>query len=149
MASSVWENHPKLYGSSVVYSADTKSRKMTRNVPAATRSWRNKMNIVFSKNCPSCGGIPDQPVGWTGKCPFCGRQLGHDSSTCMCDTCQDFRDAQMGIDLLRQMKEMKAGLAQQQTRVTISSGSAKFCSQCGKPVAANQNFCVNCGNKLK
>jgi len=99
--------------------------------------------IVFVKNCPSCGGVPDQPVGWTGKCPFCGRQLGHDSTTCMCEDCQDFRAGQMGIELLGSLKRMKANLAQQDL------GSSKFCSQCGNPVTVTQNFCGNCGNKLR
>lgn len=111
--------------------------------------------IVYAQVCPQCGASLETPPGFTGVCAHCGTRVGHDSAVCNCETCQDYRDAQLGLLLLDHMKRAKAqrqgdgvqGKEQEKPKVasTFSFNSGKVCNNCGQANSARANFCASCG----
>lgn len=111
--------------------------------------------IVYVVGCPKCGGQLDTIPGFSGKCPYCGHVVGHDASRCPCDICQMYREAQMGLEILDQMKRAKAkriaeGVQQpnQTTRVTITGDKVvvwKSCGDCQAEISMEAKFCPRCG----
>lgn len=60
--------------------------------------------------------------------------FGHDPN-CKCESCQDWRDAQMGLNLLKQIKKVQA------------EGHVQ-CQNCNAKLPQKTNFCEQCGEKL-
>ena len=123
------------------------------------------VSVVFLQVCPQCGGKLDEVPGFSGNCPFCGHLIGHDASTCPCQTCQDYRDAQMGLALLDQMKRKKAKriadgvgdtLPESPAKATVviggvvvtadaGGGKAGVCRRCRSVVSQKSDYCPECG----
>ena len=86
--------------------------------------------------------------------------LGHPSE-CTCERCEDWRDVQLGIALLGELKSKKGGdhvvvvfvegdgdVDSSKTRPQRSpktSSPYKICSHCRQKLARGANFCTHCG----
>lgn len=86
--------------------------------------------------------------------------MGH-RDDCQCIDCTDYRRAQLGINLLKQMKELKATEANKAGNVQIDSnlviniepGQSVSLHRCGKCAKAFQireegRFCPYCGDQF-
>jgi len=95
-----------------------------------------------------------------------GNPYGHEDS-CACEGCQTWKDVQLGIAALAELKRTKAASAVPTTLPVacncgqVLNGTEKFCPGCGKPtnfakqckscgskVSANARFCTLCGKPL-
>lgn len=113
------------------------------------------------KKCPYCGATKT-----TEKCAHCGQvsPLDHDTRVCQCPVClsvredeKDRRDADFGMDRLRQMKQVRRedeaarkamGLPANGSHghTTIIVGNdLKECPSCGYKCGGSFKFCTNCG----
>lgn len=63
--------------------------------------------------------------------------LGHPVD-CTCERCEDWRDAQLGLDLLKRLKAVKA---------SVRSDDKVSCPNCENLFPAGSNFCPHCGKK--
>ena len=81
--------------------------------------------------------------------------LGHPDN-CTCENCVDWRDAQVGLAILSQMKKLEKGRVKCPGCGKMTP-NANFCEQCGIKIPrcskghvllAGANFCSECGEKV-
>lgn len=80
---------------------------------------------------------------------------------CQCESCQDWRDAQLGLSLLAQLKKAKEGSARPQQVIVIIDGDSRgekrpsshpdggTCPTSGKPIPRGAHFCPFCGAPVR
>lgn len=101
--------------------------------------------------CPSC--LAPHSYHTSGSflnCESCGSYVGHPPN-CPCLDCQDWRDAKFGMELLGDLKAMKAkypekASSQSKTTIVISYANPT-CRSCDKEIRHDDRFCVYCGTQ--
>ncbi|MEK7593074.1 MAG: zinc ribbon domain-containing protein [Patescibacteria group bacterium] len=108
--------------------------------------------------CPNCGASISNFVGLTGKCPYCQQQIRREIQDP--DTKQLEEEAALGIDLLRQMKDLnkthekfnpEESLVKQAENLYFDSlgwNGHKTCPKCGYLNYKISRFCHICGTKF-
>lgn len=91
-------------------------------------------------NCPFClADIEASQFAGTVQCPFCDKKF-------------NLQDAKITRELLMQKKlaeEDPNKNALNQNRSNTGFGVGKYCTECGRKLAADARYCDWCGEKLK